>query len=171
MSSLPTVLPAQSAFAAPDKGGRCLVPATRHRLQIGDDGLRGLGLLSVQSTPDENALDGFGHVEPGTAQRGIERQDAVLDQPAHHLGGAVSGQVIPDQQHPQGGQILRQGQRLGQPGLPQLSYRVVRFRVQGERRREAGEELGQFLFQPRMKYGIGAAGDPVDTHRPAGGME
>ena len=171
MSSLPTSLTAQCAFTTPDKGSRFPVPAASHRLQIGDDRLRGLWLLPVQGTPNENALDGFGHVEPGAAQRGIERHDPLLDQPAHHIRGPMSGQVIPDQQHPQGGQFFWQGQRLGQPSLPHLPQRAVRCGIQGERLREGGEDLGQFLFQPGMEHGIGAAGDPFEVDGPAGRVE
>lgn len=171
MFALPTALTAQRAFTAPDKGSGLAVPAASHGLQIVNDGLGRLWLLTIEGAADENALDRFGHVEPGTAQRGIERQDPLLDQPAHHFCRTMPGQVIPDQQHPQGGQVFRQGQRLGQPGLPQLPQCAVHFRVQGERLREAGKNPGQFLLQPGMEHSIGAAGDPLEVDGPAGRVE
>ncbi len=62
---------------------------------------RVLWVLAVERAPFEDALDGLGHVQPAAAERRVERHDAVLAEPDHHLGGFVSGEVVPHQEHTQ----------------------------------------------------------------------
>src|SRR3954471_20413415 len=69
------------ALAGPLEGGGVGVPAARRRLEPVDDVVRGGRVLAGERATDEDALDGFGHVEPGAAERGVQRHDAVLDQP------------------------------------------------------------------------------------------
>src|SRR3712207_8951545 len=56
------------------------------------DVVRGRGGRAGERAADEDALDGFGQVQPGAAERGVRRQDAVLDQPGHEGRGRVAGQ-------------------------------------------------------------------------------
>ena len=53
-----------------------------------------LRMLAVERAALEDALDGFGHVQPAAAERGVERHDAVLAEPDHHLGILVAGEVV-----------------------------------------------------------------------------
>ena len=66
----------------------------------------------------ESALDRFGHVEPAAAERGVERHDAVLAQPDHHLSALVAGEVVPHEQQTQPRQRLGQGEVFCQSVLP-----------------------------------------------------
>src|SRR5215212_8487390 len=78
--------PPLAALAVPDKGGGLAVPGLGSLLEPCADLGGRLGMLARQGPALEDALDGLGHVQPTTAERGIERHDAVLAQPQHHVG-------------------------------------------------------------------------------------
>src|SRR4051794_41834055 len=80
-----------------------------------------LRMLAVERAPLEDALDGFGHVQPAAAERGVERHDAVLAEPDHHLGILVAGEVVPYQEQAQRRQFGGQGEAFRQAILPSLS--------------------------------------------------
>jgi len=84
-------------FAAPDEGRRGGVPAAGGGLQPGDDLGDGGGVLAGEGAADEDALDRLGHVQPGPAQRGVERHHPVGEQPQYELRGPVPGQVVEDE--------------------------------------------------------------------------
>src|SRR4051812_1939649 len=81
--SLAAALAPELALAAPLEGGGVGVPAARRRFEPVDDVVRGGRCLPVECATDEDALDRLGHVEPGATQGGVQRHDAVLDQPQH----------------------------------------------------------------------------------------
>src|SRR3954451_12018621 len=85
--ALAAALPSELALAGPDEGGGVGVPAARGRFEPVDDVVRGGGGLPGQCTADEDALDRLGHVQPGAADRRVERHDAVLNQPEHEGRG------------------------------------------------------------------------------------
>jgi hypothetical protein len=94
------------ALAVPDKRRGLPVPVPGRLLEPGANLRRTLRLLPIQRPPLEQALDRFGHVQPTATQRGVERHDAVPAQPQHHLGRFVAGQVVPNQQNPQGWKLF-----------------------------------------------------------------
>src|SRR3954454_11554565 len=85
MVSLAAPLTTEVALTVPGEGRGIGVPAARGRLEPVDDVVRGGRRLSVERATDEDALDRLGHVEPGAAQRRVQRHDAVLDQPQHQV--------------------------------------------------------------------------------------
>lgn len=137
MPSRPCSLASGLALPTPHKGCRLPVPAVRCRLQPGDDLLSRLGMHSVQCPALQEALDGFGHIEPGSAQRGKERNDAVLEQPEDEGHRVVPGRVVPDQQHPERGRILRKGDPDRESLLPALPATAVLLGRQHPRFRQA----------------------------------
>src|SRR5215210_8875692 len=70
------------ALVVPGERGRVGIPAGDRVVEPGDELVLGLGMLALEGAADEDALDRLGEVQPGTAERGVERQDAVLEQPA-----------------------------------------------------------------------------------------
>src|SRR3954465_11323451 len=91
-------LAAFEALTMPDERGWMGVPAGDGVVEPGDQVVLGLGLLSVECAADDDPLDGLGHVQPGAADRRVERHDAVLEEPADDGRAQVAGQVIPDQE-------------------------------------------------------------------------
>src|SRR3954468_19441697 len=108
------------AFAVPEERRGLPVPGLRRLLEPGANLGRVLWMLAVERAPLEDALNGFGHVQPAAAERGVERHDAVLAEPDHHLGCLVAGEVVPYQQQAQRRQLGGQGEAFGQAILPSL---------------------------------------------------
>src|SRR5215208_4861329 len=123
--ALAAALASELALAAPLEGSWVGVPAARGRLEPVDDISRGGRCLSRERATDEDALDGFGHVEPGAAERGVQRHDAVLDQPQHQTRGLMAGQIVEDQQQTQGRQAFGQSEPDGEAVLPARPGRTV----------------------------------------------
>src|SRR5215212_2823552 len=71
------------ALAGPLEGGGVGVPAAGGGFEPGDDVVRAGRRLADERAAGEDALDRFGHVQPGAAERGVQRHDAVLHQPEH----------------------------------------------------------------------------------------
>src|SRR4051794_8859372 len=82
----------------PDERGRVGIPAGDGVVEPGDELLLGLGMVAVEGAADDDPLDRLGEVEPGAAEWGIERHDAVLEQPADDRPAEMAGQVVPDQE-------------------------------------------------------------------------
>ena len=55
------------------------VPACHGVVEPGDQLVLGLGMLTVEGAADDDPLDRFGQIEPGAADRGIQRHDAVSE--------------------------------------------------------------------------------------------
>jgi hypothetical protein len=64
-------------------------------------------MVAVQRTALEDSLDGFRHVQPTASDRGVERHDAVREQPEDELRRVVAGQIVQDEQHAERRQLLR----------------------------------------------------------------
>src|SRR3954471_21248560 len=90
--------PSLPAFAVPEEGRGLPVPGLRRLLEPGADLRRVLRVLAVERAPLEDALDGLGHVQPAATERRVERHDAVLAEPDHHLGSLVASEVVPDEE-------------------------------------------------------------------------
>src|SRR3954453_22251067 len=90
--------PPLPAFAVPDKRGWLLISASCGLLKPAPDLLGTVRMLSIQRPSLEDALDGFGHVEPAAAHGRVKRHDAMFAQPQHQVGRLVAGQIVPHQQ-------------------------------------------------------------------------
>jgi hypothetical protein len=158
---------ASPAAAMPAERRGLLVPGPRGLLEPGADLDGTAWVLPGQGTALENALDRFGHVEPAAAERGVERHDAVLAQPDHHLGALVAGKIVPHEQQTQWRQMLGQGEAFRQsvlPALPRGTNRggLDRLRRGGQR----GDDCGQGLLEPAMQDRVRAPADRLDIHLP-----
>ena len=92
-----SAFPPTPTFPIPDKGRWVLVPAGDGLLEPVDDLLSRLGVLTGEGASHDDALQRLGHIEPGARERGIEGQDATVQQPTHHVVRQMPRQVIPDQ--------------------------------------------------------------------------
>lgn len=118
ISSLSSALPPNCSFPSPDKRGGLLVPSVDCSLQPSDDLLGCLWMTAGQSSGLEDALNGFGHIQPGASYRGIEQSNPVCEAPEHKISGLMSGQVIQHQQQTQRGKLLGEGGRHRQAFIP-----------------------------------------------------
>src|SRR3954452_13860152 len=99
--------PSLVALAMPDKGCGLAVSGLGGLLEPSADLSGRLGMLARQGAALEDALNGLGHVQPTAAKRRIERHDAVLAQPYHHVGALMTGKIVAHQQQTQWGQLFR----------------------------------------------------------------
>ena len=97
MTALATALTTSCTSAAPFKGRGFTVPSTCGRFEGIDNLLCRLWVLTVERPADQDALNGLGHVEPGTTQWRVERHDPVVNKPAYHVRAAVPHEIVPDQ--------------------------------------------------------------------------
>src|SRR3712207_4733821 len=81
MSAVAWLSPPLPALAVPDDRRGLPVPGLGGLLEPGADLGRAPRVLAVERAPLEDALDGLGHVQPATAERGVERHDAVPAEP------------------------------------------------------------------------------------------
>src|SRR5688572_25395515 len=105
---LTAALATEVALAGPLEWGGVGVPTARGGFEPVGDVVRGGGGLAGERTADEDALDRLGHVQPGAAERGVQRHDAVLDEPEHQTRGLVAAQVVEDQEQAEGWQAFGQ---------------------------------------------------------------
>jgi hypothetical protein len=150
-SSLAGPLSALIALAEPDKRGRIGIPASDGVVEPGDQLLLGLGMLSVEGTADDDALDRLGQVQPGAANRSVERHDAMLEQPTDDGPTVVAGQVVPDQEEAERGQ--RVARLVAEPGRP-AGQGWARALGDGDRW-ERVEHRGELSLQPGVEHGVG----------------
>ena len=85
-------------------------------------------MLPVQCSAFQDPLDRLRHVQVRAAERGEERHDPVVEEPADEIDGVVAGEVVPDEQHPERREFLGQRDADGQPLLPALPAPSIRFR-------------------------------------------
>src|SRR5215213_9955290 len=169
--ALAAPLAPELALAGPDERRGIGVPAARGRLEPVDDVIRRSRGLAGERTADEDALDGFGHVEPGAAERGVQRHDAALNQPEDQARGLVAGQVVQDQQQAEGRQAFGQGERDGQPRLPALPGRTTFGLGLDRRLGQRREDRRQFGLQPGVQHRVGRARDALDADPARGRVE
>src|SRR3712207_8879134 len=99
MSVVALLSPPLPALAVPEERRGLPVPGLGGLLEPGADLGRAPRVLAVERAPLEDALDCLGHVQPANAERGVERHDAVLAEPEHHLGRLVAGEAVPNEDH------------------------------------------------------------------------
>ena len=81
MPSLSGAYSSQSPPTAPLKWCRVPIPSSCRVLQPLDDLLGIAGMLSGKRPTNEDALDGFGHVQPTAPKRCVERHDPPCEHP------------------------------------------------------------------------------------------
>src|ERR1041384_6256212 len=84
-------------FAVPYEWSWVGVPTRDGVLQPGNQVCNGLRMLSAQGTSANDALDGLGHVQPRSAERGVQRHHSVCENPRHDRRTQVARQVVPDE--------------------------------------------------------------------------
>src|SRR3954447_21519781 len=137
-------LAALEALAVPDERRGVGVPAGGRVVEPGDQAVLGPRLLSVEGAADDDPLDGLGHVQPGAADRRVERHDAMLEEPADDGRAQVAGQVIPDQEQSERWQGL--GRLMTEPGFPPRQRRALV--LSGGAGWQRREHLGQLGLEP-----------------------
>jgi hypothetical protein len=166
-ASLSGALASLEARAVPNERSGGGVPAGDGVVEPGDQVVLGLRLLSVEGAADDDPLDGLGHVQPGAADRRVERHHAVVEQPADDRPAQVAGQVIPDQEHTEWRQGL--GRLMTEPGSPSREWWPL---VLGERQdRQARQHLGQLGLEPRMEDDVRRVGDALGAQFTGGRAE
>jgi hypothetical protein len=164
---LSSALAALEPFAVPGERGRVSIPAGDGVVEPGDQVVLGLGMVALEGTADDDPLDRLGQVQPGAAERGVERQDAVLEQPADDRPAEVAGQVVPDQEESEGWQRL--AWLMAEPSGPAGERRPL---LLGEGDgRQRGEHRGQLLLQPGMEHRVGCVRDAFGPELAGGGTE
>src|SRR4051794_6510762 len=169
--TLMAALAPEVALAGPLERRGVGVPAAGGRFEPAHDVGWRVRRLSFEGAADEDALDGLGHVQPGAAEWGVERHDAMFDQPEHEGRGLVAAQVVEDQEHPEGWQAIRQGERDREPRLPALPGGAALGLALGRRLGQGREDRGQLGLQPRVQDRVGGARDALDPDPPRGRVE
>ncbi len=124
-------------------------------------------MVSLKGATDEDALDGLGHVQPGATERGVEWDDAVVEQPVDDRPAQMAGQIVPDQEEPERRQRL--SRLVAEPGRPpRQGWAFVLRAGDGW---ECREHLGQFGLEPGMEDGIRRVGDALRPHLARGRTE
>ena len=95
----------------------------------------------------------------------------MLNQPQHERRGLVAAQVVQDQQHPQGWQLIRQGERAGEPRLPAFPGCASLRLGLDWRLRQRRQDSGHLGLQPGVQHRVGGARDALDPDLPRGRVE
>ena len=160
-------LAALEALAVPDERSGVGIPARDRVVEPGNQVVLGRRLLSVEGAADDDPLDGLGHVQPGAADRRVERHDPMVEQPANDRPAQVAGQIVPDQEQAQWWQGL--GRLVAEPGCPPREWWPL---VLGERQdRQARQHLGQLGLEPWMEDGVRRVGDALGAQFTGGRAE
>ena len=162
-----SALAALLAFAAPFEASGRGIPASDGVFEPSDQLLLALWMLAGEGATADDALERFGHVQPGAAERRVQRHDAMLEQPVNDRPTEMPGEIVPDED----GAQRRQGRnrRMPQPGLPLGGRGTVRFRRLDHR--QFGQDLLQFRHEPRVQDRIRAAGHRLGAQGPVSRAE
>src|SRR5579864_1083334 len=135
------------ALASPNERSRLAIPPLNRILKPILEDLHIIDMMPLQSAPDENALHGFGHIEPGASTRRVQEPNAVFMTPTHQLTTVMACQIVQNEQHAQRRteaiQLLGCGKRI--PILP-----APPFWDQLRSGWTTLEDGGQFAHQPGM---------------------
>ena len=124
-------------------------------------------MVPLEGPADDDPLDRLGEVEPGAAERRVQRHDAMLEQPVDDRPAQVAGQVVPDQEESEGWQGVTG--LVAQPGRP-AGQRWALLLGEGDGR-ERGEHRGQLRLEPGMEHGVGRVRDAFGADLAGGGAE
>jgi len=128
-------------------------------------------MRAVQCPTLQDALDRFRHIEVRAREGSEEGHDAVSKEPQHEVDGVVAGEVIPDEQHAEWGQVLWQGDPDRESFLPALPPPAVLIGREHLRLGQCCQDGGQFRFEPGMEHGIGGVPYSFHPHLTAGRPE
>jgi hypothetical protein len=65
--------------------------------------------MTVKRPPLDDPLDGLTHIQPTTAQRRVQGQNAVSREPTQQVWGTMSFQIVHDQKQAQWWWVCPQG--------------------------------------------------------------
>ena len=143
------------------------IPACDGVVEPGDEVVLGLRMMSFESTTDEDALDGLGHVQPGATERGVQWHDAVVEQPADDRPTQMAGQVVPNQEESE--RRHRLGRLMAEPGCPpRQGWPRVLGQYHG---RQARQHLSQFGPEPGVQHRVRRPGDTLGADLTSRGTE
>lgn len=171
VATCPRPLASGFAFAAPGERRRVIIPAARRGFQPGDDLVRRPGVVTLQPTSLEDALDRFGHVQPTATQRCIEGHGAMREEAANQRRGQVPSQIIPDERQPQRRGLLWQGNADGQSLLPAFPLAAILGGAPDRWLRQRREDGLPFALEPGMEDGVGGLARALDANLTGGRME
>lgn len=118
-------------------------------------------MLPRESSTDDNTLQRFSHVQPGTRKGRIKGQNTVLEEPAHHFVTPMACQVIPDENEAESRRSS--GIFIGPPLLPGKHQGMIVWQ-RNALLKGLGVQLGQdglqLLLQPRVQDHIGSRQNP-----------
>src|SRR5215469_2040674 len=89
-------------LATPEKRSGLAVPPGNGVGQPLFEHLDIVDVMALQCTPDNDALHGFSHVEPGTRIGCVQQTNTMLGTPLRQVATAVSHEIVQDQQHANG---------------------------------------------------------------------
>src|SRR5579884_1623043 len=143
---------ASVAFASPNEGRRVPIPAFNGLAKPLFEQFHIIDMMPLERSSLDDALHGLSHIEPGASVRRAEEHNALLSTPLGDAWALVSGQIIPDQQHPHWRQkpIQLLGCGVDIPILPASSLwnDFWSWWALLQNRREV-------LFEPGMQDGVG----------------
>ena len=156
-ATLARTLSALVALVVPGERGRVGIPAGDGVVEPAAELIPGLWMVAREGAANDAPLDRLGEVQPGAAERGVERHDAVLEEPADDGPTQMPGQVVPDQDESERRQRI--ARFVAEPGRPPGEWRTL---VLGDGHgRERGEHGGQLGLEPGMEHGVGRVGDAL----------
>src|SRR2546421_2599623 len=151
---------ARMPLASPDERRRVTIPPLDCVPKPVFEDLHIIDMLSLQRSPNENALHRFGHVKPGARTRGVQESNAVFMAPPHPIATAMACQIVQNEQHAQGRgeaiQLLGCGKRV--PILPPSPFWDLFW--SGWTFLEDGSKLAH---EPRMQDGVRALIDRLSS--------
>src|SRR3982751_6046063 len=166
VTTLAAALASELALAAPDERRWVGVPPAGGVFEPAHDVLWCIRRLPFEGTTGEDTLDGLGHVQPGATERRVQGHDAVLDQPQDQRWGLVAAQIVEHQEHPQGWQPFRQGERDGEASLPPFPRSAALRLGLGWRLRQRRQDRRQLRLEPGVQDRVGRAGDSLHADQP-----
>src|ERR1700676_2991920 len=88
------------AFASPNEGSWMSIPSFNGVPEPVFEDLHIIDVIPCQGSLLDDPLHGLSHVEPGASIGSGEQENAMLGTPLGQAWTLVSGQIIPDQEHP-----------------------------------------------------------------------
>ena len=106
-----------------------------------------IDMMSLQSTPNNDPLHRFSHIEPGASTRRVQQPNAAFMAPLHQIATVMTCQIIQDEQHAQG-RIHPIQLFCGGKGVPILPAPPLWDQLRSGR--TTLEDGGQFAHEPGM---------------------
>src|ERR1700687_4399898 len=97
ISAIATGMP----LASPDEGSRMTIPALDGLGQPIFEDLHIIDMMSLQGSPDNDALHRFSHIEPRASTGRVQKPNAAFMAPPHPLATVMACEIIQNEQHAQ----------------------------------------------------------------------